>query len=66
MVLVMKSEMPPPRTPKRSWFIAVEEKRAPSRARRPSEADEKIKKPTTTRTIERIISTRSIDDVIQI
>src|SRR3989338_100591 len=48
MPLAIKSATPPPMMPKKIWLNATEEKRAPSRARSPSDAEEKIKKPPTT------------------
>ena len=49
MLLTIKSANPPPRIPKTNCPKATDPKLAPCRARRPSEAEEKIKKPAATK-----------------
>lgn len=48
MLLVINIATIPPTKPKKNWLTATEEKVAPSRAKRPSDAEAKIKKPLNT------------------
>jgi hypothetical protein len=59
-VIVIKNNVPKI-IPKKIWLNATEEKRAPSLAKRPKEADVKIKNPNTTNIAVIIRSERLID-----
>ncbi|MFC1733931.1 hypothetical protein ACFL6I_26820, partial [candidate division KSB1 bacterium] len=61
---IIKRKMVPSIIPKKIWLNATEEKRAPSLAKSPSEAEVKIKKPKTTSVPVIIRSERSMDFIL--